>query len=300
MGQARNWTEVETEYLKDKWGSISIGGIARKLNRTENAIIVKACRLKLGAFTEAGDYITFNQLCNALGMGSGGYKDISWINNKSFPIKYKLRRTTRIKVVYVDDFWKWADENRTMIDFSKVEENILGIEPEWVKKKRKSDFNKPKGIPWTSEEDARLAIYLKQFKYYYKDLAKIFNRSSGAIQRRICDLGLIERPLKAENHIKWTTEEYIKLGEYIKQGYSYNDLSLIFDRSEKAIRGRIYDMYLTENIDTVRKLIGNGTWGDNRPVRKVKHFNQMNADEKQSFKDNIRRLLEVIREAQSV
>lgn len=79
MGQERNWTKEEIEYLSDNYGQLSYGTLAKNLNRSCNAINIKARKLNLGAFLECGDYITFNQLLIALGYGKNGnnYKLIS-------------------------------------------------------------------------------------------------------------------------------------------------------------------------------------------------------------------------------
>lgn len=66
---------------------------------------------------------------------------------------------------------------------------------------------------------------LSKYKYSYKELSLKLQRTEGAIQRRICDLGIKERPVKADNHIKWTESEYMMLGEMIKNGYSYELIS---------------------------------------------------------------------------
>lgn len=98
----------------------------------------------------------------ALGIGSGtGYRTISWIKNKQFPVKYKTRLNFKIKIVYLVDFWKWALKNRTLIDWSKVEKNILGPEPDWVHDQRKVNHLtnlKIKTTSWTTTEDNRFLL----------------------------------------------------------------------------------------------------------------------------------------------
>lgn len=91
MGLGKNWTKQEEEYLIEKWGTLSVKTIARNLGRSENAIVVRKNRLGLGAFLESGEYITWNQLQIALGMGvhGNGYKKISWIQNRDFPVHIK-------------------------------------------------------------------------------------------------------------------------------------------------------------------------------------------------------------------
>lgn len=298
MRIGRNWTNEEEEYLIENWGAISVKTIAKNLGRSENAVVVRKCRLGLGAFLANGDYITWNQLNIALGIGnSGGYKMISWVRNRDFPIHTKKVNNNSFKVVYLDEWWEWAEKNKDLLDFSKFEKNVLGLEPEWVKEKRKMDTensNKYIKTPWTSVEDSRLEYLIKKQKYTYRELSVMMRRTEGAIQRRICDLGLKERPVKADNYTRWTEQDFEMLGEMIKAGYAYEYMSEKLEKSAKAIRGRVYSMYLTENLDKARELIGTGSFGDNRPERKLKQWNVMDAGERNEARDLLTRLTAII------
>lgn len=298
MGQARNWTPEEKQYLEENWGTLSIGTIAKNLNRSRNAIEVMKNKLGLGAFLENGDYVTWHQLLIALGVSGGsGYKNISWIQNRDFPIHKKRVGTNSFRVVYLEEFWKWAEQNKDLLDFSKFEENTLGTEPDWVKKKRRHDAERNRKYittPWTAAEDQKLIRLLNRKKYSYEELSRELRRTNGAIYRRIHTLGIKERPIKADNHIKWTEEEFLLIGEMIKTGYGYEAIAEQIGKSAKAIRGRVYSMYLTENLDKVRILIGTGTWGDNRPERQIKHRNVMNTEEKAETKELLTRMVTVL------
>lgn len=263
MGQNRAWTEEEKEYLKGKWGETSISGAAKKLNRSVSAVKQKAYKMGLRDMRKCGNgYITLHQLALAFNNTNFTYKLISWVKQRGFPVKSKLIIKNRVRVVYIDKFWIWAEQHRDFIDFSKLEENILGVEPNWVKKQRSLDYAKNlkfKKTPWTKTEDAQLKYYLKQFKYTYDDLSKRLNRTCGAIQRRICDLGLKERPIKVDTHSNpWVTEtkdDIALLKKGIKDGASYELLAEQLGRSSKAIRGKVYMLYRTERLDKVRSVI---------------------------------------------
>ena len=76
------------------------------------------------------------------------------------------------------------------------------------------------------------------------------HRSAGAIQRRCTDLGLKNRPVKADNHgsaAVWTQEDFDKLADGIRRGDSYTLIGKALGKSEKAIRGKVYFVYLTES-----------------------------------------------------
>lgn len=137
----KEWTRKEEQYLIENWGMVSISTIAKKLGRSENAVIVRKDRLGLGAFLESGDYVTWNQLQHTIGCkGGSSYKMKSWVANRGFPIHTKRVNNNSFKIVYLDEWWIWAEKNRDLLDFSKFEENSLGLEPDWVKEKRKHDF----------------------------------------------------------------------------------------------------------------------------------------------------------------
>ena len=292
----KKWSIEEVEYLEEKWGMTSIPSIAKHLGRSINSVKNKAYKLGLGRFIHQGEYITLHQLITAIGQK----QNYSYLNERlerdGFPIKYKIMINDKVKVVYIEDFWKWTKANQTKIDFSKFEENSIGPEESWVKAKRKLDKAKNreyKTTPWTIQEDRRLEQELNKYKYSYIELSKMFNRTEGAIQRRICDLGLRARPIKANNHIKWTDEEYKQLGEMIKARYNYESMSEALGKSAKAIRGRVYDMYITENLDKVVSLIGDGSWGDGRPELNVTH-KKLNTAERKQVKADMSKFLGIL------
>ena len=284
MGQKPNWTEEELAYLKQSWGIVSTVGIAKHLNRSLEAVKLKASRLKLGPSSLSGDYITLNQLLIAVrGHNSGrSWVTESWSKKRGLPIHKKRICREKISVVYLDEFWEWAEKNRSFIDFSKFEPLSLGAEPAWVAEQRKKDFNAfaiQRKDPWTPEEDSRLLMLLRQHKYGYAEMSDMLHRSAGAIQRRCQDLGVKERPVKADNHgatAKWTEEHIRILTQGIKQGDSWGAIARRIGKSEKAVRGKAYNVYITEDQDKIRAMIGDGNWGDNQPVPKVRQAMYLN------------------------
>jgi hypothetical protein len=241
MGVNKNYTTEELNYIQDKWGVTSIPSIANKLGRSIEAIRVKAQRLGLTRFIHSGEYITVNHLFQAVrGRNVDSYDKVSWIKNRGLPVKNKLKITETVKIIYIDEFWKWAENNKTFIDFSKFEEYMLGEEPAWVKQQRKLDNLKAmqfKKTPWTKGEDNNLKTYLKQFKYSYSELSKMLGRTEGAIKRRVIDLKIKERPLRAKSNL-WTDAETQELINYFNQGYSWELISDKLNRSAQSCRGK--------------------------------------------------------------
>lgn len=242
MGLSRSWTEEEINYLEDKWGEISIPYMAKKLNRSVNAIKVRAQRIGLTRHIHNGEYITFNQLLVAIGMGETYVR--TKFENNGIPIKLKASIKKKYKVIYIEDFWKWAEQHKNLLNFKNFEPGALGWpEPSWVDIKRQSDkakANSKKTTPWTTEEDKKLEWLLNQFKYGYADIARIMQRTEGAIKRRCCDLNLKVRPIKAENHRKWEEWETNILLDMHNKGYTYEDISRkLNNRSVQAVRGKL-------------------------------------------------------------
>lgn len=289
--QHKPWSAEDEQYLQENWGKFSIPAIGKKLGRSVNAVKVRAQRLGLGAVLMGGDYISLNQLLIAVkGTNSGGgYVIKSWVENRGLPVHTKKVVNNSFRVIYLDEFWTWAEKNRSFIDFSKMEPLALGEEPAWVAEQRRKDykaFAAQRKDPWTPAEDSRLIMLLRLHKYGYAELSEMLQRSAGAIQRRCTDLGIKERPVKADNHSpesKWTDEDFEILADGIRNGDSYTMIGRQIGKSEKAIRGKVYFVYLTESADKVRAMMGDHPWGYGAPVPTVKqavHLSRTRTDTK--------------------
>ncbi|QAT40856.1 hypothetical protein [Clostridium sp. JN-9] len=258
----RKWTQEECDYLQDKWGMISIPSIAANLGRTVQAVKVKAYKIGLRRHLHSGIEITINELAKALGKGSS----YSWILDRwcryGLPVKMKKSINKEYKVIDIDKFWKWAEKNKDIVDFSKFEKDMLGAEPKWADEKREADMAavKYKKTPWTREEDNTLINMLNSYRYSYRDISDRLRRTGGAIKRRMCDLGLKQRPLKADNHIPWTNEEIKILLNLRSKGYSPEIIAqrLGEKRSALAVRGKIERMELVSSNGEARRDVPGG------------------------------------------
>lgn len=198
----KQWTEKEEAYLQDKWCTVSIKGLSKALGRSENAIIVRAQRLGCGAHLESDVRISLNQFMLTLygGAQMGGYTSNRLIQN-GLPVKWHRVKKNRFRVIDIEDFWKWAEKNKSLLGFSRFDKYTLGAEPDWVDEKRKADFKKLQlhgqhNAAWTKAEDDRLRYLLEKNRYTYSELAQELRHSEGAIKRRILDLGIETRPVR--------------------------------------------------------------------------------------------------------
>ena len=176
------------------------------------------------------------------------------------PIHYKKRSNkSRVRIVYLDEFWEWAAEHRSFLDFSQMEEYALGWEPDWVADQRSKDFRKRlshRTDPWTPLEDQRLRNLLEQHRFTWPELSKELGQSEGAIARRIRDLKIEGRPIRANPHAgSWTPEAVAVLKAGILNGDPYSLIAQKIGKSEKAVRGYVYRIWKTERADNIRKMI---------------------------------------------
>ena len=255
----KRWSDEELAYLEYKWGLVSVPTIAKKLGRTEEAVSLRAKRMKLGRFTDNGNYVTFAQLVNAFGQpNSRGSKYNSWIVKRGMPYKYKKVNNGRVRVVDLKEFWIWAESNKNFIDFSTLEPNILYGEPDWVKIQRELDMEKNrlyKKNDWSTQEEETLKILLKQHIYTYQELSEKLCRTSSAICKKINQLGLKERPVRAEYGAKWNDDTKNEVKELIYKGMSYEIISKRVNRTVGSIRGMLHREYGTERLENIYKII---------------------------------------------
>lgn len=153
----------------------------------------------------------------------------------------------------------------------------LGEEPGWVAEQRKKDFEAyaiQRKDPWGEDEDSRLKMLLSKHRYSWAEISEMMHRSHGAIARRCRDLGIKDRPVSMELTGKrgtWTSEDFEILADGIRHGDSYAAIGKAVGRSEKCVRSKVYNDYLTENADKVREMLGDGAWGHGAPEMDVRH-----------------------------
>lgn len=194
----KTWTEEKVELLKDMWGFKSIKVIAEKLEKTETAVILKAKSLGLGsAYTS--ELLNANQISQIFGVDRHVITD-TWKDKYNLPLKKKTIKKSYQWLISIEKLLKWCKENQKLWDSRKVELFALGSEPKWLKEKRKRDIEMPgrRFYKWTIEED-RKAVALFKIGYRYKDIAKVLNRSTDGVERRLSRLDI------------WGTGEFIRM-----------------------------------------------------------------------------------------
>ncbi|MCB2300373.1 hypothetical protein [Clostridium tagluense] len=238
---ALGYSVEDSQYIEDNWGVMSITTIAKNLNRPVGGIVDRKDSLGLGSFLSNGEYISINQFFIAIGRRTGYADTLTHWVKKGFPLKTKKVLNNSFKIIYLNDFWKWAKEYRMHIDFNKFKENVLGAEPTWVKDQRRADieFSKYKLTPWTNTQDNHLKSLLKLYKYTYKALSLSIFRTEGAIKRRMVELKINERPLREIPHGVWSEEQIKIVIEMYNKGYRGEVIKEYINKSGQAINGKI-------------------------------------------------------------
>lgn len=225
------------------------------------------------------------RVCHSKSTPAGGErrKQLLRLQNEKLGRKSRIARPHKkvnrcsFRVVYIEEFWEWAERYRSFIDFSKMEPLTLGEEPDWVAEQRKKDFEAyaiQRKDPWGEDEDSRLKMLLSKHRYSWAEISEMMHRSHGAIARRCRDLGIKDRPVSMELTGKrgtWTSEDFEILADGIRHGDSYAAIGKAVGRSEKCVRSKVYNDYLTENADKVREMLGDGAWGHGAPEMDVRH-----------------------------
>jgi uncharacterized protein YycO len=241
LKSARIWSKEEDEALLEMWGKFSYKAIMKRTGRTLNGVKIRAQRLGLRDPRQYTNHISVNDFAKLIGRGYTIVKN--WHNTRGLPLVYK-NVTINQKGAYIclEDFWAWFKQNKGALDLSTIEPNALGPEPEWVKDKRKADFynrNKPNYILWTPEEDKKLLRLIQEGKSY-NEMSKIFNRTQGAIKRRILDFNY-PHPARIDNHNEYSEEEIERILKMNQEGYSFEHIAQTLGphRSAAGCRGKL-------------------------------------------------------------
>lgn len=247
MAKERNWTQEDEAFLDDNYGYKSLDWLCEQLGRTPYAIKNKAVRLGLGRWYNRLEIVTVNELANAL---NTQYQTvILWSEKYGLPKRKKRFIKDYFSFIDIDLFWKWAENHSSMIEWNKVEKNVLGAEPEWVDEMRTSKIRSTdlstKKKKWSKDEIEKLRWMLNQYKFTYPEICQELGRSHGAVKRKIHDLGIKQRPVYLPNTKKYSTEEVNEILRLYEKGYSFKQISTRLGRSEAGVRGKIERMGYT-------------------------------------------------------
>lgn len=125
---AQRWTDREIRYLESKYLNQAVSITAKRLNRTERAVVKKALDMGL---SKVHDVLSVNKLAECFNVT---HKVVmKWINQYDLPCrKFKCSCCTKY-MIDLENFWKWAEQHKDIINWTKYDYMTLALEPEWVR-----------------------------------------------------------------------------------------------------------------------------------------------------------------------
>jgi hypothetical protein len=222
----RSWSEEEDDCLETWYGNTKIEYLAARvskisgIDRTVVSVKVRLAKLGLTHSLHASGKLNAHELSEFIGVSHA--KVVRWIKKGYLKGEHRATFSTRkYWLVKVEDFWKFAAENRDKVDCSKIEPLTLIPEPDWFEEASRKDyyhFPKSKNLKWTDEEVHRLLTMYKRNKPS-EEIAEELGRSVDAIKTKISLLtrqGVIHRDTVV--HIPWSDREIELMYELEKQG----------------------------------------------------------------------------------
>ncbi len=236
MAGGRLWTKEEDEYILENAGKVSSKRMAFNLDRTKVAVDCRMYRLGVSDIRVATGMISANQLSGIVQVDS---KTVyQWIDEYGLKATHKrIRDKGRYFLIEPTDFWKWAEQNKKRINFSKIAPKALLPEPDWFEEQRKKDYYdipRRRRAAWSKQEDAKL-MDLFNLNYSIREIAADLGRSEHAIQRKISKLRTVGKLPKRCIQIRWTDHEIAMMLEYESQGLSDKEIAYELGRETDHI-----------------------------------------------------------------
>ncbi len=175
------WRAEEIKLLQTLVGQRSVTAIAKELGRTPGAVSNKLSRLGLGATRKQTGMLTARELANKLGVTTKTV--VSW---EAYGLK-TVTRVTRYKkqfiLIKMKNFWEWAEQNKSLIDFTKLSKKDFSTLPEWVSGNIKAARTSVRYRHWTTSELKKLHVLIEK-GLTYKQISKLLNRSESSVEKR--------------------------------------------------------------------------------------------------------------------
>lgn len=220
----KTWTKEEMDYMYENYkGKVNVKKISIELNRSVTAIKARATKMGIGKWLEHQGYLTGNNVREILDKDPRAMAKLG----------LKFTKVGFFNVIKFENFVKWLKNNQDKWDSRKVEEYGLGVEPQWLKEKRKIDSSKPIiSTKWTQKETEKLiAAYL--LGKTVEEIAKEINRTCGGVNSKIVKLKSINKLPKKRIILKWTEEETKMLLELEKQNKT--DIEIAYELGRDKI-----------------------------------------------------------------
>lgn len=177
-------SDKQIKLIEERLCNWSVGTLAKQVGMTKEQLVAY---LKGQGITirDLYGYLTPNELALCLQVDS---KSITrWIEELGLKARKIGLQNKTYKRYYIDidDFWEFAEKNKSLINFFHLEKNILGIEPEWVAEERKKGFViKNKRSSWTKETENTLVRMFYEGKTH-KEISLLLHRTEASCRKKL-------------------------------------------------------------------------------------------------------------------
>ena len=245
--------------LQEYWGTFSTPNIAEKLNRTTVAVRARTKFLGLGYQVENSEYITLGSLLAEFGVktDSRSWQINIWLK-EGFPVHRQRVDKRTFKMVDLEEFWDFAEKNKHLFDFSKLELNALGKEPEWVKKARETDYQEKTFLlndsrHWTRKDEKELLRLFNSGYTTVYELSKRMKRTESSIRTRMRLLGI-----KASGKLErtpWSDRDMEILQSLLREEKPYEYIADVLGKTASAVRSKTRNIYGSESFPKIMQKI---------------------------------------------
>lgn len=171
----RAWSQEELIRLEELTETYPLATIARKLNRSENAVFLKRQRLGIGGFIANTDMLTRNTLSRILGVEN---RTIQYWERKGL----KSVRKNPYVMYRQQDIIRYMKEYPEDWNATRVTDDTLFMQYPWFKEKRKNDISHK--YNWTQTEVSQMKMLRKQ-GFTIREIAEKMNRSESSIKYKL-------------------------------------------------------------------------------------------------------------------
>lgn len=171
----RRWTQADIRRLEDLTAKYPLAMVAKKMNRSECAVVAKRKRLGIGGLRESTDMLTRNTLSKILGIENRTLRH--WEGNG-----LKSVRKGHYVMYQHQDILRYMEEHPEDWNAARINDDTMFTQYQWYREKRKTD--KSHKYNWTQMETARLKM-LRHQGYTIHEIAKKMGRSESSIKYKL-------------------------------------------------------------------------------------------------------------------
>lgn len=171
----RKWTEDELEILEEYTGKTSLSLLAKRLNRSENAVFLKRQRMGIGGYLKNTDMLSRNAVATILHVD---YKtELMW-ERKGL----KAHKKGPYRMYNQVELLRFLKNNPKLWNASRVTDDSIFNNAAWYDNKRRTD--RKEAYFWTQSEIDRMK-YLRHEGYTITEIAAKLGRTESSIRYQL-------------------------------------------------------------------------------------------------------------------